>query len=71
MQAVSEEIQPSVFILWGNFAASKRNFINEKKTSDYRELAPVAAFFLSRVFRQQALFSMQSIPVRTRQGEIN
>lgn len=31
MQAVSEEIQPSVFILWGNFAASKKKFINEKR----------------------------------------
>lgn len=31
MQAVSEECQPSVFILWGNFASSKKKFINEKR----------------------------------------
>jgi uracil DNA glycosylase len=48
MQAVSEGTQPTVFILWGNFAASKKKFINEKKTSDYREPASIAAFFLSR-----------------------
>ncbi len=47
MQAVSEGIQPTVFILWGNFAASKRN-LSMKKTSDYREPASISAFFLSR-----------------------
>jgi len=31
MQAVSEGTQPTVFILWGNFAASKKKFINGKR----------------------------------------